>query len=1225
MRNSTIRLGVFDLLQTIGEGGMAQVWLGLHREQHVEVAIKVLREDQAQQDRIRQTFLREVQSVARLLHTGIIRIFDYGEVSEEASLASDGQLAAGAPYIAMELATRGSLAELSGVMSWRQMRWMLIETLNALAHAHARNLIHRDLKPENVLLTEGEDGQTCLKLTDFGIVHITDPEFSRSTHDMQSLYAGTPSYMSPEQLRGKWRDFGPWTDLYALGCMAYEQCSGMLPFEGDNLFDIAHKQLGSDPPPIQPRMPVPEGFTDWVMRLLQKDPQDRFQRAADAAWALMQLPSPRDEDASEQPVQLRGVNRHKTLEDGIGGIDQITLVLESAPQHTTQNTLHSDLLSELAQGLLHQSDHGEQPREVFVYQDAPPMPATWHRRKAPPASIQLIGAGLGLYGLREIPFVARELERGLTWQAMQEAYRNNRAMAVVARGSTGIGKSRLINWMGERAHELGTAQIMRARHHADEPPTQGTAQMVARQLNSFGLERPDIFKRLKHILSASATHRDTAELDALALTELVSPATDQDAPLVDGPRAQLKSTRERYIVLARLIEHMCRERPVFLTFDDIHWSVESLEMVKLLITEEPTRNLPIFIAVTVNEDAQSIRPSSKRLIEGLRDIPGVREIRLDPLARLDQRQLVDALLMLEAPLPEEILELSHGNPMFAVQLMGEWIQRDILEPGSTGYRLRADAAPFLPDTLDQLWTTRLSQLVRSVQEKSPRFSEDDIYTALELAATIGQQIPFREWGSACSKHDLIIPGALVNAMIAQGFATTEQASWSFAHDQLRNRLVRNAQESGRWVTLNLSCAAMIDSLYSRDTEGAPERLITHLVEGGAHDVAIEPIFYLIGVYHVRNDFESADHYISKLATLLADLDIGADDERHGKYRQLRCIQLMHTADIGFALERVDKLLIDARDKRWRGVIGDILVLRGRLLLMQGRLVEAQQCCDAASEQFAGLGNQLGIISCFILDGQLQLLQYHIRDAKDYARDAIELCKGLPEERHPYAISNLLGSSYNLLGLAYSREKRYDKATLAMKRSVKHNQEIGNRLGANLSHNNLGDLARVYNNFDAANKFYTDARQMLLEIDHALAALPTLNLGLSLVQQGRFSEALVHALPALSDLQASGYALYLPLAHLVAATCYAAAGSITSWKANYDEAMKLLERSGIIDPDVAACLEICGDILSYDNPAYALDVYPQAIEQRRRTGADEVHLRKLRHRVNLTHDRLPRRK
>ena len=286
--------------------------------------------------------------------------------------------------------------------------------------------------------------------------------------------------------------------------------------------------------------------------------------------------------------------------------------------------------------------------------------------------------------------------------------------------------------------------------------------MISRQLNLFGLERDKTYQRLKALLGASATHRDTADLDALALTELLAPAEDADDeldPLEEvGPRAQLNTPRDRFIVVARMLEYLCQERPVFMQLDDAHWSVETLECVRLLMTEEQTAHLPIFFALVVNEDAQSIRPASHRLIEHLSRLPRTYELRLEALERPAQRSLVDALLMLTEDLTDEILELSHGNPMFAVQLVGEWIQREILRPSPDGYTLREGAAPFLPATLDQLWSTRLNQLVRTVQQRSARFTIDEIRAALELAAALGQQVSFQDWGAACAKHDQVVPG-----------------------------------------------------------------------------------------------------------------------------------------------------------------------------------------------------------------------------------------------------------------------------------------------------------------------------------------------------------------------------------------------------------------------------------------------------------------------------------
>ncbi|MEM1349303.1 MAG: serine/threonine-protein kinase, partial [Myxococcota bacterium] len=565
--------GVFDLHELIGEGGMGEVFRAVHREQGVEVAIKVLRTEQAAHQHVRDAFLREAQSVARMLHSGIVRIIDYGEVPPQAHEATSGRVVAGCPYIAMEFATRGSLHDMDDVLTWRQLRWMLIEILNALAHAHARGLVHRDLKPDNVLITTGRDDQTQLKLTDFGIVHITDPVGASTNPESSSLYAGTPVYMAPEQLRGQWRDFGPWTDLYALGCVAFEQCTGVLPFDGESLYEIAYKQLAEDLPELNPRMTVPDGFEAWLRRLFSKEIYDRFQRASDAAWALAKLPE------VDEPKLGAITGKFFIGARAASGLERQTWSLEVDPQHAPQNTLRTDVAF-VSPELIGDFETSRPPAPI-AYRDAPPMPESWHRTDPPAPSIQLIGAGLGLYGLRQIPYVSRVRARDTAWSLLRRVHALNAPHALLVRGPTGIGKTHFASWISERAHEVGAATILHVQHAPETDQLTALARMVERKLQCAGLDRKETFQRLQSILSAPQTPQATIDLDALALTELLRPGDTDDLGLKDPPSVELHTARARSIVLAKLLEHLCRERPVILWLEDAHWSPESIDLARL--------------------------------------------------------------------------------------------------------------------------------------------------------------------------------------------------------------------------------------------------------------------------------------------------------------------------------------------------------------------------------------------------------------------------------------------------------------------------------------------------------------------------------------------------------------------------------------------------------------------------------------------------------------------
>ena len=178
---------------------MGQVWLARHAASQMPVAIKHL---PRLEPRFVDAFRREVEAVARLHHAGVVMLYDHGTVTPEIAERSQGTLTAGGPWVAMEYASAGSLADLSLPNSWPALRNLLLAILDGLAHAHARGVIHRDLKPANILVCSAADQRPGLKLADFGLAWIT----STTIH---AKGAGTPSYMAPEQAMGNWWDFGP--------------------------------------------------------------------------------------------------------------------------------------------------------------------------------------------------------------------------------------------------------------------------------------------------------------------------------------------------------------------------------------------------------------------------------------------------------------------------------------------------------------------------------------------------------------------------------------------------------------------------------------------------------------------------------------------------------------------------------------------------------------------------------------------------------------------------------------------------------------------------------------------------------------------------------------------------------------------------------------------------------------------------------------------------------
>jgi eukaryotic-like serine/threonine-protein kinase len=281
-----LQLGSFLLGAPLGSGGTATVYRAVHVPTGAEAAVKVVRTTPDRRP-MRHDLAAEVRAVVALDHPNIIAVYDVGTVEAETA-ETHPALVAGTPWYAMELAGEGSLRRRTRTLDWPDLLPILRALLDALAHAHARDVLHLDLKPANVLF--GGRGAGA-KLSDFGmgLVGRADPD--------DDFVRGTPHYMAPEQARGRWEELGPWTDLYALGCLAWRCVTGGMPIPDDPPEQVLHAQIHDGPGAFEPRFDVPPPLEGWIRRLLQKDPAGRYRFAADAHRALLEVaelePGPR--------------------------------------------------------------------------------------------------------------------------------------------------------------------------------------------------------------------------------------------------------------------------------------------------------------------------------------------------------------------------------------------------------------------------------------------------------------------------------------------------------------------------------------------------------------------------------------------------------------------------------------------------------------------------------------------------------------------------------------------------------------------------------------------------------------------------------------------------------------------------------------------------------------------------------------------------------------------
>jgi len=263
----------YDIVRPLGSGGMGEVYLARDRILGRDVALKVLRSQYASDREAAERFKREATSAAGLSHPNIVQVYDRGDTEE------------GSSYIAMEYVPGGTLKErivAEGPLDAGLAASYGYQVAEALGAAHAKDVVHRDIKPQNVLITASGGA----KVGDFGIARAAS-----ATGDAQTktgTVMGTAGYMSPEQALGE--SATPKSDLYSLGVVLYEAVTGELPFTADNPIAVSMKHVNEAPRPPRDLNPaVPDAMNAVIMKLLSKNPEDRFPDAdalAEDLWRV---------------------------------------------------------------------------------------------------------------------------------------------------------------------------------------------------------------------------------------------------------------------------------------------------------------------------------------------------------------------------------------------------------------------------------------------------------------------------------------------------------------------------------------------------------------------------------------------------------------------------------------------------------------------------------------------------------------------------------------------------------------------------------------------------------------------------------------------------------------------------------------------------------------------------------------------------------------------------
>lgn len=266
-------IGDYLVLQRLGRGGMADVYLTQQLSLQRPIALKVLRRDLAKDATYVERFLREARAAAALVHANIVQIFEVGQHDNIHFIAQEyisGQ------NLKMWLHRNGS-AEPKLAME------ILAGTAQAIQKADQFQVVHRDIKPENIMLSDSGE----IKVTDFGLARVNNNQ-ADDTLTKVGVTMGTPLYMSPEQVEGGALDAR--SDIYSLGVTAYHMLAGTPPFDGDNALTIAMKQVKNDAAALgEVRPDLPAAVCELIHRMIEKSPENRPQSADEVLRVLKQI------------------------------------------------------------------------------------------------------------------------------------------------------------------------------------------------------------------------------------------------------------------------------------------------------------------------------------------------------------------------------------------------------------------------------------------------------------------------------------------------------------------------------------------------------------------------------------------------------------------------------------------------------------------------------------------------------------------------------------------------------------------------------------------------------------------------------------------------------------------------------------------------------------------------------------------------------------------------
>ncbi|MCP4807860.1 MAG: protein kinase [Proteobacteria bacterium] len=711
--------------------------------------------------------------------------------------------------------------------------------------------------------------------------------------------------------------------------------------------------------------------------------------------------------------------------------------------------------------------------------------------------------GLGLYALRPPPLVGRLPQREKLWHALGEAI-EGKPQVVVLSGPAGVGKSRLAAWLCTRAHELAGVRSGRAVHGPQPSPRSGLTGLVRRQLRAEGLSGEDLHAQTR-IFGLADWLEGKSSLAPMARHALVREALDE-------------------LTVTWL--------------DDVQWGEEALQYALAHLADEQQG----LLLLTVQDEGLRDRPRAQALLAELA-AAGAQTLPIEPLADAESQELVSGLLGLEPSLAQQVHERAGGIPLFAVELVGEWVQDGALVEGPDGLALRHGAE--LPADLAGLWRTAVRRLLVG------RTTDDGL--ALEVAAALGTSVEDDEWLDACTHRGLAPSPDLREALVERGLAIEDATGWSFAHGLLRDAILESATDVSAH---NAAAAAM---LGERIGAGVDERYALHLLAAGMHEEALRPLVLAAQEARARGDTEAASRLLDLHVVALDNAEIPPTDPRRGDTWAKRASLTVGMGDVERAQRVCQDLLTLARHHGWRRHEAVALRELSGVYAKYGRHDEAVATMEEGLDVALELADealaarawwQLGLTLDQRGDRQraVEMLARAVQFAAEGDDPACEAGAHL-------ALANVQSQLGNL-----------DVAEHHARQALGIHAQIEIVHGQAGAYNSLGEVARMRGDLARAEMRYRQARRWFLRARSPDLHVAELNLASTLTDQGDPVAALQMFDAALAGLRRSGWTYLIGGAEIFRLPAVAMLGDWDELSRGLQRAESELGRTGFAHED-----------------------------------------------------------